>query len=526
MRTATLYNFLLEANLMASIAILLMIPIRRFLRPQLGSRVIRFLWLLVALRLLCPLALPNPAINEIRSPFALDEAIRPIAGQIKVRLTDATQDLHQAAANGTVQAQVFGDLVDASYSGMLALSAMRIYAAGAALVAGWFILCNVRFRLRLRRGRIEPISGQLREQYRALCRQMGIRPLPVYFTDPLPSACLVGVVKPYIALPLTIPPSEAVEVLRHELCHARGHDHWWGLVRLACCIIHWFNPLVWLAARLSRTDGELACDERVTDGMDARQRRAYASVLVLSATRRDTPGTGLLATGMTMAGSKLKLRVASIVGGVHARRGLAAGVVLLASMALVGAFATGEYLPVPAIPAASQAPYPGLLEDADAAVAYASALWQSDELGQDTAGFAFTASPSDGGGWTVSGSDGESELVLSVDEAGHMVSLRNGAVMRGYDLAIACDLPDRHDEDWYARLSAYLMDFATRVEPDAARRMEGMRYLGEGMNPDGRRYVTAWGTDHAGQSVRMFQVQVEPVFRLAGYTPVDHERSE
>ena len=92
MRTATLYNFLLEANLMASIAILLMIPIRRFLRPQLGSRVIRFLWLLVALRLLCPLALPNPAINEIRSPFALDEAIRPIAGQIKVRMTDAAQD--------------------------------------------------------------------------------------------------------------------------------------------------------------------------------------------------------------------------------------------------------------------------------------------------------------------------------------------------------------------------------------------------------------------------------------------------
>ena len=214
------------------------------------------------------------------------------------------------------------------------------------------------------------------------------------------------------------------------------------------------------------------------------------------------------------------------MGGVHARRGLAAATVLLACMALVGAFATGEYLPVPAIPAASQAPHPGLLEDADAAVAYASALWQSDELGQDTAGFAFTASPSDGGGWTVSGSDGESELVLSVDEAGHMVSLRNGAVMRGYDLAIACDLPDRHDEDWYARLSAYLMDFATRVEPDAARRMEGMRYLGEGMNPDGRRYVTAWGTDHAGQSVRMFQVQVEPVFRLAGYTPVDHERSE
>lgn len=517
MRTATLYNFLLEANLMASIAILLMLPIRRFLRPQLGSRVIRFLWLLVALRLLCPLVLPNPAINEIRSPFALDDAIRPIAGQIKVRLTDAAQDLHQAAMNGSVQERVFDDLVDASYNGMLALRGMQVYAMGAALVAGWFVLCNVRFRLLLRRGRIEPISGQLREQYQALCRRMSIRPLPVYFTDPLPSACLVGVVKPYIALPLTIPPSEAVEVLRHELCHARGHDHWWGLVRLACCVLHWFNPLVWLAARLSRTDGELACDERVTDGMDARQRRAYASVLVLSATRRDTPGTGVLATGMTMAGSRLKMRVASIVGGAHVRRRLAAATVLLACMALVGAFATGEYLPVPAIPSAPQVPRPGALENKDAAVAYAQALWQSADLNQDTAGFAFSASPSDGGGWTVLGSDGESELVLSVDGEGHMISLRNGAVARGRDRAIACASPDHHDQDWYARLSAYLKEFAARVEPTAAKEAGAMKYLGEGMNPDGRRYITAWSLNGDGQPLRQFDVQVEPVFRVLLY---------
>lgn len=40
MRTAVVYNFLLEANLMASIAILLMLPIRRFLRGRLGSRAI------------------------------------------------------------------------------------------------------------------------------------------------------------------------------------------------------------------------------------------------------------------------------------------------------------------------------------------------------------------------------------------------------------------------------------------------------------------------------------------------------
>ena len=93
MRSAFVYNFLIEANIMASIAILLMIPLRKFLRKQLGNSAICFGWLLVAVRLLCPLSIVNPLIHTIRSPFAADAAIRPIAGQIKVRVTDAIGDL-------------------------------------------------------------------------------------------------------------------------------------------------------------------------------------------------------------------------------------------------------------------------------------------------------------------------------------------------------------------------------------------------------------------------------------------------
>lgn len=88
MRSALIYNFLIEANIMASIAILLMIPLRKLFRKQLGNSAICFGWLLVAIRLLCPLSLPNPFIREIRPAFLSDETIRPIAGQIKVRLVD------------------------------------------------------------------------------------------------------------------------------------------------------------------------------------------------------------------------------------------------------------------------------------------------------------------------------------------------------------------------------------------------------------------------------------------------------
>ena len=93
MRSALIYNFLIEANIMASIAILLMIPLRKTFRKQLGNSAICFGWFLVAIRLLCPLSLPNPFIREIRPAFLSDGTIRPIAGQIKVRLVDAIGDV-------------------------------------------------------------------------------------------------------------------------------------------------------------------------------------------------------------------------------------------------------------------------------------------------------------------------------------------------------------------------------------------------------------------------------------------------
>ena len=342
MRTATIYNFLLEANIMASIAILLMIPLRRFFRKQMGSAVFCFAWLLVALRLLCPLALPNPVIHEIQSPYAYDLALRPIAGQVRVRLADATRDLYIWAENTRNAAlahsayRLNAGLGNASVPILL----MKIYLAGAAAVALWFVLANVRFRRRLRADRIGPISGELLDQYSALCKARHVKPIPVYFTDPLPSACLVGVFRPYIALPLTASPSDAPQMLLHEICHYQGKDHLWVILRLLCCVLHWFNPLVWLAAAMSRTDMELRCDSRVTKNQTPEERKAYASILVLAAAKRSAPGTPILATGMTMTGRRLKNRIVSIVGEDQRLRWLAAAFAVTATALLICAFAT------------------------------------------------------------------------------------------------------------------------------------------------------------------------------------------
>ena len=351
MRTAMLYNFLVEANLIAGAAILLLALVRRFLRGQLGNRVLYFVWLLVAIRLLCPLALPNPAINAIRPGYLKDQAIRPIAGQLKVRFSDASRSVSQMVSGlrgGSAQqsdplARELQVFVDSTSNGKLSRRLVVVYFCGAGTVLCFFLFSNIRFRRRLKAGRIEPISGRLLDEYKALCMKRNIKPIPVYYTDPLPSACLVGVLRPYIALPLTASPREAIQVLAHEVCHYKGKDHIFSALRLMCCVIHWFSPLVWLAANMSRTDGELACDDRVVGKLSTEEKLAYTNVLVLAAARRSAPGVAVLATGMTMAAKKLKSRVHAILYGGHVKKELTWTFGFLACVALIAAFTTAEY---------------------------------------------------------------------------------------------------------------------------------------------------------------------------------------
>ena len=344
MRSAVIYNFLIEANIMASIAILLMIPLRKLLRKQLGNSALCFGWLLTAVRLLCPLSLPNPFIHEIRPAYVYDMTIRPIAGQIKIRLIDAITDLgtvfwragNQQAANEMQKAAVGVD-----YNGYPAILAW-IWMAVCILVLLWFVFRNIQFRKALKDNRIEEISGELKEMYLQLCEERNVTPVPVYFTDPVPGACLVGILKPYIVLPVITAPKDVKNVLIHEICHLKNRDQIWGILRLLCCAIHWFNPLVWLAASMSRTDCELRCDDRVTAPMDEAERKDYANVLVLATARRNMPGIGVMATGMTMTGKRLKNRVMAIVQTRKPIRIFAGVFMIFAFACLIGAFATSE----------------------------------------------------------------------------------------------------------------------------------------------------------------------------------------
>ena len=317
------------------------------LRAALGKRIsagLRYaLWAVVLLRLLVPVQL-----------FA-----SPIAGRwvlTETRTERTVVDLPPAAAAPSAPAGGFSGLpeTEAEPGTVPALPAPPalpdapeppaapdpaklsvwlgwVWLAGGAAAALVLLASNLRFYRRLRRGRI-PMEG-------TDC------PLRVYAAVGLPSPCLFGLVRPavYVTPEAAADPAMLRHVLAHEYTHFRQGDHIWSLLRCGALAVHWWNPLVWLAAGLSRRDGELACDEGALRRLGDGERAGYGNTLLALVTAKPGPGD-LFRCATTMAGDKksLKERITRIAQAPRRWLWAAVAVVLATALACLCAFGQAE----------------------------------------------------------------------------------------------------------------------------------------------------------------------------------------
>ena len=174
---------------------------------------------------------------------------------------------------------------------------LRVWLIGSAVAACVFIFTNVRFyvRLRSRRRRLEIDC-----------------PRPVFTVDGLTSSCLFfGTV--YVSGETAKNEKQLNYVLEHELAHFRHGDHVFSLLRCAALSLHWYNPLVWLAAELSRRDSELFADAGAIKRLGDDAREGYGMTLIeLSANRPIATPILSAATSMTNGKRELRQRIVSI----------------------------------------------------------------------------------------------------------------------------------------------------------------------------------------------------------------------
>ena len=108
----------------------------------------------------------------------------------------------------------------------------------------------------------------------------------IYLADHITSPFVLGVIHPKIYLPSTLSVAEQGFIIQHEQAHIRRFDHMVRILAFVVVILHWFNPLVWLAYILSGNDMEMSCDESVIKHMDRALRADYSALLLSLTTGR------------------------------------------------------------------------------------------------------------------------------------------------------------------------------------------------------------------------------------------------
>ena len=329
---------MIEWIVTSSALILLVLLLRAVIKDRVSPRLRYALWALVLLRLLIPVSLwesPASVLNAARvnSGYQLASTL-PNDMQVyengNLRSLAGPKDTFRLGPEGS---RVWKEEQPALYNayGWVAVSdaekaqSLReqgekavdnitlkrmvdvkralnvLWQAGSGLFLLFLAVVNGRFALVLRRKR----------------RPDGIyRGRNVYVVDGLATPCLFGLVFPavYLTCSVTEDGTAREHVLAHEYTHFRQGDHIWAILRGVCLALHWYNPLAWLAAVLSRRDCELSCDEGAVRLLGEEHRADYGRTLVGLVARRTTAADlACCATTMTGGRSALKERIALLV---------------------------------------------------------------------------------------------------------------------------------------------------------------------------------------------------------------------
>lgn len=290
-----------------SVMIVTLLAMRFVLRGKISLRLQYALWAVVLVRLLLPIQIFTSdfgtgsmaqdvdivapvrqvyvSANEDRYEQVYDEAVRQVASQYVGTSIALTPERIEQQAQELAQTTLELDLTRLL---------RHIWLGGMAAMTAVIVSCNIHLACQLRKRRWSlDIPACL---------------LPVYLTEAVPTPCVFGFFRPaiYLTPEVAKDPRVRTHVLEHELTHYRHLDHIWSVLRSLCLVLHWYNPLVWVAAKVSRADAELACDEGAMARLGESQRGDYGRTLI--GLTCSAPIRGLLLTATTMTGSAGSIR--------------------------------------------------------------------------------------------------------------------------------------------------------------------------------------------------------------------------
>lgn len=258
----TLLPRILNMSLTAGIVTLFVLPVRLILKkvPRIFSYL---LWAAVLFRLLCPVSFSGNLsfLSLVDAPVTEKNSIEYIPDfsqydntiSTSVPVYEVEEQESRKAPNGWQQRAEEAEnvlIVAAAWLWMFGMAAMLLYGGVSLFLLKGKLVGRIHFRDN------------------------------IYLCDYISSPFVLGCLRPQIYLPSTLTKKEQDYIILHEQTHIRRGDHIIKTAAYFALMVHWFNPLIWLAFILAEKDMEMSCDEAVLRKMGSDIKADYSSSLL------------------------------------------------------------------------------------------------------------------------------------------------------------------------------------------------------------------------------------------------------
>ncbi len=327
----------LAGSISVGLITVMLIALTPFINKRYAAKWKYWIWLFLAVRLLLPFS-----GTDIRTALqTLQQAKKQTTVQTQ---QSGTQVLpHEPARLQRVMVELPAQMTvpitvpskGNSIQTTLLTATVMLWAAGALCFIGFHLISYMRYKRQLLK------TGAVIRDNRILCQLMQLKQELAIRRSVLPieaaaaaSPMMLGFFHAVLVLPSTEYSAEELYfILKHELVHLKRGDVNMKLLLTAANAVHWFNPLIWLMRKEAAVDMELSCDERVTQGADLAQRKAYTETLLSTIHKQCTKRT-VLSTQFYGGKKVMKKRFQNILRKNRKKNGV--GILLFVILLTIG----------------------------------------------------------------------------------------------------------------------------------------------------------------------------------------------
>lgn len=347
-------NLVLQWILGSSGTAILIIILRYFLQKNIKTTWVYTLWLVLLVRLLCPfvpsrsLSFLNPIQGQIdnqivtakengvmQTSHMMSEEIfasnETLESKISQRTNKNVADNKEIESNSTKKiastkrSNTPGLL---NYYSSIQLEQVLVFIWGTGSLGMFFYYFVGAYLLYKKGAKLEEIkeSNIVALYERCKLKLKFSHSIRLCWAD---SPMSYGVIKKHIILPKGYTKETLENMMMHELMHHKRRDLLINILIAISLIIHWFNPIIWLALYLMKQDAELACDEGVIEILKNKQE--YAMTLLKLSDRQQV--TSAMGSYMGIGKKQLKRRILAM--GTTKKRGVIVGSLMVICIVVV-----------------------------------------------------------------------------------------------------------------------------------------------------------------------------------------------